>query len=42
MNGGSLEGTGGCGQAGKQCPRSIIYSWVPRRRASSWQRAVLA
>lgn len=39
MNGGSQEGTGGFGQAGKQCPRSIIYSWVPRRRASSWQRA---
>ena len=40
MNGGGQEGTGGFGQAGKQCLRSIIYSWVPRRRASSWQRAV--
>ena len=39
MNGGGQEGTGGFGQAGKQCLLSIIYSWVPRRRASSWQRA---
>ena len=39
MNGGSQEGTGGFGQAGKQCLQSIIHSWVPRRRASSWQRA---
>ena len=39
MNGSGQEGTGGFGQAGKQCLRSIIYSWMPRRKASSWQRA---
>ena len=39
MNGSGQAGTGGFGQAGKQCLRSIIYSWMPRRKASSWQRA---
>lgn len=38
-DGGNKEGTGGFGEAGKQCPRSIIYSWIPRRRVSSWQQA---
>lgn len=38
-SGGGQEGTGGFGEAGKQCPRSIIYSWMPRRRVLSWQRA---